>query len=111
MRFLAFALLLACTGDPEPAAIAAWDPVDETFAGCAGSCGARVEHAPRAVMQPGASVGDETYCPVSGAFFRVEVSHPHRDADGRRFYFCCDGCASYFDAHTHEVLAARGIED
>lgn len=114
---LAIGLLgAACTPTADaPAArsgpLAPWDPVDPMFAGCQGACGARVEgsHADIAV-QPGAAVGQRTYCPVSGAVFTVEAEHAHAEVDGRTLWFCCPACAEYFEAHRDEVTEARGIE-
>lgn len=87
-----------------------WDPVDSAFAGCQSACGAHVEgDQPDIVAQPGASIGQRTYCPVSGAVFEVEADHPHADVDGQTLWFCCAGCAAYFEAHRDEVLELRGI--
>jgi YHS domain-containing protein len=103
----------ACHPASEPAAqtgpLEAWDPVSEGFAGCQESCGAHVEGASADIVsQPGASIGQRTYCPVSGAVFEVTASHPHVEVDGQTLWFCCDGCAAYFEAHREEVLSARG---
>ncbi len=90
--------------------LAAWDPIDDAFAGCQAACGAHVEGAdPTIVPQPGASIGQRTYCPVSGAVFTVAADHPHADVDGHTIWFCCAGCAAYFEAHRDEVLDARGM--
>lgn len=98
------------THPPRTGPLAAWDPIDDAFAGCQAACGAHVEGTdPTIVSQPGASVGDRTYCPVSGAVFTVEAEHPHAEVDGHDVWFCCAGCAAYFEAHRDEVLDARGM--
>src|SRR5229473_2797549 len=44
------------------------------FKGCSeGVCGIRGRN-PQAVVQPGAKIGDLTYCSVSGAVFRIKES-------------------------------------
>ncbi len=108
-------VLTACssvceTRAPRTGPLAAWDPIDEAFAGCQAACGAHVEGAdPGIVTQPGASIGDRTYCPVSGAVFTVAAEHTHAEVDGHTVWFCCAGCAAYFEAHRDEVLDARGM--
>ncbi len=85
-----------------------WEPVDPSFAGCQGACGGHVSAAvPDGVVQPGATLGSTTYCPVSGAVFQVEARHPHVDVDGQRLYFCCDSCAQFFAAHRTAISKAR----
>lgn len=58
--------------------------------------------------QPGAQLGQSTYCPVSGVVFEVKASSAHRELDGRPLYFCCEACAAYFSEHRERVLALRG---
>ena len=90
--------------------LAPWEPVSAVFMGCQSACG--MGHGKRrddAHVQPGAAMGDYTYCPVSGALFQISDKSPRRDVDGHRMFFCCDACASYFNAHEDEVLAKRGI--
>lgn len=90
--------------------LAAWDPVDPMFAGCQGACGARVEGPQTEIaVQPGATVGERTYCPVSGAVFTIDATHAHAEVEGQTLYFCCPACAEYFEAHRTEVMQARGI--
>ena len=116
--FAASALACSSSAEPVPSVesasttdVATWEPVDESFAGCHGACGAHSEGLTAgAVVQPGASVGDTTYCPVSGAVFRIDETHPHAPLGDRSLYFCCAGCATYFEEHRAEVLSARGIE-
>jgi hypothetical protein len=102
----------ACDLESSPAAglVPLWEPVDVAFAGCQGACGANADGPSSDVMvQPGASIGERTYCPVSGAVFEVAADHPHVDVDGARLFFCCAACAQYFQAHRDQVLRARGI--
>jgi YHS domain-containing protein len=64
-----------------------------------------------AVEQPRAHLGDKTYCPVSGVVFQVRDASIKRAVDGKTLYFCCEGCAGYFDAHRERVTAARGLRE
>lgn len=106
-------------GAPPPLAIRAeatavgrpppWETMDPTFQGCGeGGCGTRGQD-PDTVVQPGATIGDFTYCPVSGARFEVTAARPTGEVDGRRIYFCCERCAGHFMEHRDDVLAARGL--
>lgn len=91
-------------------AVALWEPIDPAFAGCQGACGAHADGPePGVIAQPGASVGQRTYCPVSGAVFEIDATHPHADVGGQSLWFCCAGCYEYFDHHRESVLGARGI--
>lgn len=86
-----------------------WQPVDASFNGCSeGFCGTRGQN-PKAVVQPGAKVGDYTYCLVSGAVFQIKESHFHAEAGGKTVYFCCEGCSRYFAANRDRVLTIRGV--
>jgi hypothetical protein len=88
--------------------LAPWEPVSAAFLGCQSACG--MGHGQKrddARIQPGAATGDYTYCPVSGALFRISDKSPRLDVDGHPLFFCCDACASYFTAHEAEVLARR----
>jgi copper chaperone CopZ/YHS domain-containing protein len=97
---------------PKPAPTAAnaplkpWEPIDETFRGCEGGCGLRGED-PKAVIQPGASIGQTAYCPVSGVAFQVTPSTHKAEVNGKPVYFCCEGCARHFAAAKDEVAAKR----
>jgi hypothetical protein len=64
---------------------------------------------PDIVVQPGAEVGQKTFCVVSGAAFEVQASSVRREVDGKPVYLCCEACAGYFDAHRDQVVAARGL--
>ncbi len=118
-------LLSACKADPAPSstrttttkgALAPTDPVDPAFEGCGHSCGSRSAKDRReARPQPGPNVGDATYCPVSGAVFRIGEKTPKREIEARApsrqqtLWFCCDSCAAFFSQHEADVLAKRGI--
>src|SRR5262245_29038710 len=85
------------------AALAPWVSVDPSFNGCAKSCGAGAgAKRDDARPQPGAALGDHTYCPVSGALFKVTDATPKRMVGGKLYYFCCDVCATYFSSHAEE---------
>ncbi len=93
----------------ETARLKPWQPVDASFNGCSeGFCGTRGQNA-RAVIQPGAKVGDYTYCLVSGAVFQIKESHFHAEVNGKVVYFCCEGCSRYFAANREQVLASRRL--
>jgi YHS domain-containing protein len=99
-----------CQHDPAKAsAMLPTDPVHPMFLGCQKGCGtASADERARAHVQP-AALGDVTYCPVSGAIFRVTAQSTRRVVDGKTLYFCCDACAGYFDGHQAEVLSRRGL--
>jgi YHS domain-containing protein len=61
------------------------------------------------IEQPGAAVDQKTYCPVSGVAFSVKELSVKRELDGKTIYFCCNGCAEYFDAHREHVIKKRGF--
>ena len=85
-----------------------WVPVDASFSGCSeGLCGTRGRDS-RALVQPGAKVGQYVYCPVSGAVFQVKESHHHADVNGKALYFCCEGCARYFAQNQDRIMTMRG---
>ena len=89
--------------------LAPWEPVDAMFTGCSnGSCGTRITNA-RVVTQPGATLGEKVYCPVSGVVLVVQASTPTVDVGGKPVRVCCEGCARHFKAHREQVLALRGL--
>jgi hypothetical protein len=45
---------------------------------------------------------------VSGAVFEANDKSIKRMVGDQPFYFCCEGCAGYFDEHRDEVIALRG---
>jgi YHS domain-containing protein len=61
------------------------------------------------MKQPGAKMGERTYCPVSGVAFKLTDASIHRDYDGKPVYFCCEGCAGYFDVNREKVAKLRGL--
>jgi len=88
--------------------LAPWEPVDASFNGCSnGFCGSRYPNA-LVSSQPGAALGQEVYCPVSGVVLRIKDSTPRADMDGRAVYVCCEGCLRYFQVNRDRVLALRG---
>ncbi len=87
-----------------------WETFNEGFNGCAGGCGMRVAGPQDGVVaQPGALVGQRTYCPVSGVAFVIKATSAHRTVGDKTLYFCCETCAAYFTANQAQILAARGI--
>ena len=60
-----------------------------------------------AVFQPGAKLGEETYCPVSGVVFAVSEATPVRTYEGGEYHFCCPACAAHFDQHASKIVATR----
>jgi YHS domain-containing protein len=62
-----------------------------------------------AVAQPGAQLGQQVHCPVSGVLFEVKETSAVVDLDGQSIYLCCPACAQYFTAHRDHVLKLRGI--
>lgn len=98
---------LAAEGTAKARRLEPWVPVDASFSGCSeGLCGTRGRDS-RAIVQPGANVGQYVYCPVSGAAFQVKESHQHAEVDGKPLYFCCEGCARYFGQNRDRVVAMR----
>lgn len=87
-----------------------WEPVDEDYRGCEGACGTRATAAsPDTTPQPGAAVGQLTYCLVSGVTIPVKEAGPRRVVNGALVYFCCEACAVYFSEHETTVSRARGL--
>jgi hypothetical protein len=62
------------------------------------------------VLQPGATVDNQTYCPTSGVVFRVGQSSARRVVGGNTLYFCCEPCALYFSSNQARVMSQRGIK-
>lgn len=61
------------------------------------------------VIQPGAQLGERTYCPVSGVVFTVKDTSPKVMVDDKPIYFCCAGCAAYFEANKDRIVALRAL--
>lgn len=49
-----------------------------------------------------ASAAKQTLCPVSG--HKIDLAS-HVEHDGKKVYFCCDGCIEKFEADTDKYLA------
>jgi copper chaperone CopZ len=91
--------------------LAPWEPVDASFSGCSnGFCGSRRPGA-HVNSQPGATPGQEVYCPVSGVVLRINESTPRSSVNSKPFYICCEACLRYFQANRDRVLALRGIRN
>jgi hypothetical protein len=62
-----------------------------------------------AVTQPGAKRDQTTYCPVSGAVFRVgdRPGRGRREVAGQALHFCCEACAEFFSKNQDRVIALR----
>jgi hypothetical protein len=92
------------------AGLSSWEPVDEMFRGCEEGCGARVAGGSAdIIVQPGARVGQRTYCPVSGVVFTVTDTSPREEIAGRSIYVCCAACAQYFVANRARIVALRKL--
>jgi copper chaperone CopZ len=86
-----------------------WEFADASFKGCSnGWCGSRRPNA-KVGPQPGAEVGQDVYCPVSGVVLRVKETTLHEELDGKPLYVCCEGCQRYLRANREKVLALRGL--
>ncbi len=87
-----------------------WETFNEGFNGCAGGCGMRMAGPSQDVAtQPGAMIGQTTYCPVSAVAFEIKPTSVTRRVGDKTLYFCCESCAAYFTANQAAVLTARGI--
>ncbi len=85
-----------------------WEPASASFNECSnGFCGSR---RPNAVVhaQPGAAIGDEVYCPVSGVVLKITAATPKDESEGSPVYVCCEGCLRYLRANRARVQALRG---
>jgi copper chaperone CopZ len=86
-----------------------WEFADASFKGCSnGWCGSRRPNA-KVGPQPGAALGQDVYCPVSGVVLRVKDSTLRADLNGKPLHVCCEGCLRYFQANREKVLALRGL--
>jgi hypothetical protein len=86
-----------------------WEFADASFKGCSnGWCGSRRPNA-KVGPQPGAELGQDVYCPVSGVVLRVKESTLRADLGGKPLYVCCEGCLRYLQANRAKVLALRGL--
>lgn len=90
--------------------LSSWEPVDGSFTACSnGWCGSRRPNA-RVSAQPGAALGNDVYCPVSGVVLRIKEATLKEDLDGKPVYVCCEGCLRYLKANRDRVLALRGMK-
>lgn len=86
-----------------------WEFADASFKGCSNDwCGSRRPNA-KVGPQPGAALGQDVYCPVSGVVLRIKYSTLHADLNGKPLYVCCEGCQRYLQANRERVLALRGL--
>lgn len=46
---------------------------------------------------------------MSGVVFSVKDSSVKRELADKSIYFCCNGCAEYFDKNTARVTEARNL--
>jgi YHS domain-containing protein len=90
---------VACAGSTPPPAAPAPAP-------------AAAEAAPTAaapatpLVAPGeAKVGDRTKCPVSGHEFVVTADSPHKEYNGKTYYFCCNNCPKAFEANPEKYVS------
>lgn len=91
-------------------ALQPWQPVDKVFAACAGACGMKAAgESDKVAVQPGVTLDQMTYCPVSGVVFAVNKSSPQRTFGAAPLHFWCEGCAAYFTQNTERVASARGL--
>ena len=87
-----------------------WEFADASFKDCSnGWCGSRRPHA-KVGPQPGAALGQDVYCPVSGVVLRVKEATLRADLNGKPLHVCCEGCLRYLRANREKVLALRGLE-
>jgi hypothetical protein len=61
------------------------------------------------IVQPGASTGHETYCPISGVVFQVKEASATRTAAEKPLFFCCEACAKNYEENLEKVSLARGL--
>jgi hypothetical protein len=94
---------------PAGASLMPDEPISAMFLGCQRGCGSSSAQERAAARPQPASPGDVTFCPVSGAVFRIGEKTVRRTVGNQTLYFCCDMCAGYFDQHRDEVLSRRGL--
>lgn len=86
-----------------------WEFADAGFKGCSnGWCGSRRPNA-KVGPQPGAALGQDVYCPVSGVVLRIKDSTLRAQLNGKPLHVCCEGCLRYLQANREKVLALRGL--
>ena len=53
-----------------------------------------------------AKPGDRTRCLVTNTVFRVTNDSPSVEHDGKKYFFCCEGCADKFKATPAKFLGS-----
>jgi YHS domain-containing protein len=53
-----------------------------------------------------AKPGDRTRCLVTNTVFKVTTDSPSVEHDGKKYFFCCDGCADKFKAAPAKFLGS-----
>lgn len=53
-----------------------------------------------------AKPGDRTRCLVTNTVFRVTNDSPSVEHDGKKYFFCCEGCADKFKAAPAKFLGS-----
>jgi YHS domain-containing protein len=46
---------------------------------------------------------------VSGVVFPISQTSVTRQVNGKTLWFCCEGCAGYFDEHRARLLELRKL--
>lgn len=78
---------------------------------CNASCGCEHEKANKKADGPilpvsQAKPGDRTRCLVTNTVFRVTTDSPSVEHDGKKYFFCCEGCAEKFKAAPAKFLGS-----
>lgn len=97
---------------PESAAAPDKTSCGETAAhDCNASCGCEHGTANKKADGPilpvsQAKPGDRTRCLVTNTVFRVTTDSPSVEHDGKKYFFCCEGCAEKFKAAPAKFLGS-----
>lgn len=78
---------------------------------CNASCGCEEDKAAAKKDGPilplsDAKPGDRTRCLVTNTVFRVSTDSPSVEHDGKKYFFCCEGCAEKFKATPAKFLGS-----
>jgi hypothetical protein len=46
---------------------------------------------------------------VSGVVFQISAASVTREVNGKKLWFCCEGCAGYFDQNRERLIALRKL--
>jgi YHS domain-containing protein len=46
---------------------------------------------------------------VSGVVFPISQTSVKREVNGKSLWFCCEGCAGYFDQHQQKLIELRKL--